>query len=92
MTLRRIVITAAITTVAMLGTIGSASACCKAKFERTKPHVNIGTIGHVNRKKSSGQTTVIGGIKMGWRQASPTANQETELLVIVTPYLVRPTN
>ena len=28
----------------------------KAKFERTKPHVNIGTIGHVDH----GKTTQIG--------------------------------
>ena len=27
----------------------------KAKFERTKPHVNIGTIGHVDH----GKTTLI---------------------------------
>jgi len=25
----------------------------KAKFERTKPHVNIGTIGHVDHGKTS---------------------------------------
>ena len=41
MTLRKIVITAAITTVAMLGTIGSASAG-KEQWERNKPHVNVG--------------------------------------------------
>ena len=29
----------------------------KAKFERTKPHVNIGTIGHVDH----GKTTLTGG-------------------------------
>ena len=27
----------------------------KAKFERTKPHVNIGTIGHVDH----GKTTIL---------------------------------
>ena len=27
----------------------------KAKFERTKPHVNIGTIGHVDHGKTHGQ-------------------------------------
>jgi hypothetical protein len=94
MTLRTIIIAAAITAVAVLGTIGSASAGGggKTRFESTKPHVNVGTIGHVNRKKSSGQTTVIGGIRRDWGQASPTTRQETELMVIVTPYLVRPTN
>ncbi|MFH1008751.1 MAG: GTP-binding protein, partial [Candidatus Latescibacterota bacterium] len=25
----------------------------KAKFERTKPHVNVGTIGHVDHGKST---------------------------------------
>ena len=30
----------------------------KAKFERTKPHVNIGTIGHVDH----GKTTVTASI------------------------------
>ncbi len=25
----------------------------KAKFQRTKPHVNIGTIGHVDRNKTT---------------------------------------
>ena len=30
----------------------------KAKFERTKPHVNIGTIGHVDH----GQTTLTAAI------------------------------
>ena len=25
----------------------------KAKFERTKPHVNIGTIGHVDQGKTT---------------------------------------
>ena len=32
----------------------------KAKFERTKPHVNIGTIGHVNH----GKTTLTAAITM----------------------------
>ena len=94
MTYRMMIITAAITAVATLGTIGSASAGGggKTKFERYKPNVNVGTIGHVNRKKRSGQTTVIEGIASSWGQPSPTASKETELLVIVTPYLVRPTN
>ncbi|MDD6040376.1 MAG: GTP-binding protein, partial [Clostridia bacterium] len=32
----------------------------KAKFERTKPHVNIGTIGHVDH----GKTTLTAAITM----------------------------
>ena len=38
----------------------------KAKFERNKPHVNIGTIGHVDH----GKTTLTAAITMapGWRR------------------------
>ena len=44
MAFRTIVITAAISAVTMLGTIGSASAACgcKSQWERNKPHVNVG--------------------------------------------------
>lgn len=35
-----------------LGGVQSASACgCKSTFERNKPHVNVGTIGHVDHGK-----------------------------------------
>ena len=36
----------------------------KAKFERTKPHVNIGTIGHVDH----GKTTLAAAITMALSQ------------------------
>ena len=36
----------------------------KAKFERTKPHVNIGTIGHVDH----GKTTLTAAITMALSQ------------------------
>ena len=36
----------------------------KAKFERTKPHVNIGTIGHVDH----GKTTLTAAITMALAQ------------------------
>ena len=42
----------------------------KAKFERTKPHVNVGTIGHVDHGKTtltSAMTTVLA--KKGWAEA-----------------------
>ena len=32
----------------------------KAKFERTKPHINVGTIGHVDH----GKTTLTAAITM----------------------------
>ena len=35
----------------------------KAKFERTKPHVNIGTIGHVDH----GKTTTTAAIKLNMK-------------------------
>ena len=37
----------------------------KAKFERTKPHVNIGTIGHVDH----GKTTLTAAITMALSQS-----------------------
>ncbi|MEG1882208.1 MAG: GTP-binding protein, partial [Clostridia bacterium] len=36
----------------------------KAKFERTKPHVNVGTIGHVDH----GKTTLTAAITMALAQ------------------------
>ena len=38
----------------------------KAKFERNKPHVNIGTIGHVDH----GKTTLTAAISMVLAEAS----------------------
>ncbi len=42
----------------------------KAKFERTKPHVNIGTIGHVDH----GKTTLTAAITKVLHDAYPTIN------------------
>jgi elongation factor Tu len=42
----------------------------KAKFERTKPHVNIGTIGHVDH----GKTTLTAAITKVLHDAFPTLN------------------
>ena len=42
----------------------------KAKFERTKPHVNIGTIGHVDH----GKTTLTAAITRVLHDALPTLN------------------
>jgi len=43
----------------------------KAKFERTKPHVNIGTIGHVDH----GKTTLTAAITKVLHDKFPTLNQ-----------------
>ena len=39
----------------------------KPKFERTKPHINVGTIGHVDHGKTtltSAMTKVLAGMKL----------------------------
>jgi elongation factor Tu len=43
----------------------------KAKFERTKPHVNIGTIGHIDH----GKTTLTAAITTVRHDKFPTLNQ-----------------
>jgi elongation factor Tu len=43
----------------------------KAKFERTKPHVNIGTIGHIDH----GKTTLTAAITKVLHEKFPTLNQ-----------------
>ena len=43
----------------------------KAKFERTKPHVNIGTIGHIDH----GKTTLTAAITKVLHDKFPTLNQ-----------------
>ncbi len=43
----------------------------KAKFERTKPHVNIGTIGHIDH----GKTTLTAAITKVLHDAFPDLNE-----------------
>ena len=45
----------------------------KAKFERTKPHVNIGTIGHIDH----GKTTLTAAISKVLHDKHPTLNAAT---------------
>jgi hypothetical protein len=54
---RRAFVLMAAIAAATIGLAGSASACCKEKFVRTKPHVNVSA--------SSGETVVIGGFMSG---------------------------
>ena len=44
----------------------------KAHFERTKPHVNIGTIGHVDH----GKTTLTAAITMTLAQTGRSSGHE----------------
>lgn len=49
----------------------------KEKFERTKPHVNVGTIGHVDHGKTTltaAITTVLA--KKGFAQAQDYGNKQ----------------
>ena len=46
----------------------------KAKFERTKPHVNIGTMGHIDH----GKTTLTAAITKVLADADPSNNSFTE--------------
>jgi elongation factor Tu len=52
---------------------GGIEAMGKAKFERTKPHVNIGTIGHVDH----GKTTLTAAITMTLAKADPNITVRT---------------
>ena len=44
----------------------------KEKYERTKPHVNIGTIGHVDH----GKTTLTAAISKVLHEENPDVNPE----------------
>jgi elongation factor Tu len=45
----------------------------KEKFERTKPHVNVGTIGHVDH----GKTTLTAAITKVWRRSTAVPSRPT---------------
>ena len=75
----------------LMGAVGYssfASACCKPKFERTKPHVNVGTIGHVDHGKATGQTSAMGGFNSNFRRNKSNKRSRQELLILVTPTIV----
>ena len=39
----------------------------REKFERTKPHVNIGTIGHVDHGKTTLTAAITATLALGWK-------------------------
>jgi hypothetical protein len=80
MTGRTLVISAAIAMAATLGLAGSASACCKEKFVRSKPHVNVGTANQARFDNGSGETVVIGGL-MGGPVLSPRIHMRPNIFV-----------
>jgi translation elongation factor EF-G len=45
----------------------------KEKFERTKPHVNVGTIGHIDHGKTTltAAITKLSGLERAWRILFP---------------------
>ena len=43
----------------------------KQKFERTKPHVNIGTIGHVDHGKTTTTAAITTFLAKGGKAAGP---------------------
>ena len=54
----------------------------KAKFERNKPHVNIGTIGHIDH----GKTTLTAAISKVLHDKYPTLNAANNALKKVFTY------
>ena len=56
----------------------------KAKFERTKPHVNIGTIGHIDH----GKTTLTAAISKVLHDKYPDLNETfvSAAVVVVLPW------
>ena len=56
----------------------------KAKFQRTKPHVNIGTIGHIDH----GKTTLTAAITKVLHDKYPDVNPFTPLDQIDNAYRV----
>ena len=62
----------------------------KGKFERTKPHVNVGTIGHVDHGKTTltaAITTVLarkgGGESKGYDQIDNAPEEKHEVLLLI---------
>src|SRR3990172_2599638 len=55
------------------GRLGGVEAMGKEKFDRTKPHVNVGTIGHVDH----GKTTLTSAITMVLAKQNPKVQVRT---------------
>src|SRR3546814_4072910 len=68
----------------------------KGKFERTKPHVNVGTIGHVDHGKTTltaAITTVLstafGGEARGYAQIDAAPEEKARGITINTSHVER---
>jgi len=64
----------------------------KGKFERTKPHVNVGTIGHVDHGKTTltaAITTILakkyGGVAKAYDQIDAAPEEKARGITINTP-------
>jgi elongation factor Tu len=73
---------------------GQESAMAKGKFERTKPHVNVGTIGHVDHGKTTltaAITTVLskkfGGEAKGYAQIDAAPEERARGITINTAHV-----
>ena len=78
--------------VAVLFLAAPAGACCKAQFEPTKPHVNLGTIGHKGHRKGGSGAGQATGTGSSLQQPGPSAPDRRSLMILVTPKIVPPQN
>ena len=60
----------------------------KAKFERSKPHVNVGTIGHVDH----GKTTLTAAISKVLADKYPDLNEKRDFGTVSYTHLTLPTS
>src|SRR5579863_3411658 len=59
----------------------------KAKFERTKPHVNVGTNGHVDHGKTTLTAATYGGTFMAYDQIDKAPEEKARGITISTAHV-----
>ena len=57
----------------------------KEKFERSKPHVNIGTIGHVDHGKTTTTAAITKVLKEAVAKAKPVLLEPVMAVEVITP-------